>query len=88
MPEENTPAEEKPKKTYRIRILSRDEFVTYPKLRQPVTMLAITYQVNDDIPRTVWIPKDEWTPEKEREIILKDYEKHVATSTEEFEVTV
>jgi hypothetical protein len=69
-----------------VKILSRTELMTYPTPDKPVTVKAVTYQTGFMPPRTVYIPKDEYTPDKEKEVIKTDIEKANTTKHETFEV--
>jgi len=68
-------AEEKPKKEeYEVTIISRDEYTTYPKPGVEEKLIAVTYAYADYPPRTIYIPKEVYSPEKEKEEIRKDIE--------------
>jgi hypothetical protein len=60
------------KKEYSWTVLSRDEIVTYPKIGQAVKTIVVTYVGEGLPPRSVFIPKDEWTQAKEDEVIARD----------------
>jgi len=62
---------------YEVTILSRDEIVTYPKLRQAVRTIAITYVAADLPPATIFIPKEEYSIEREKELIKKDIKRRL-----------
>jgi len=53
-------------------ILRRTELPTWPTPEKPVMVVAVTYQVNMMPPRTIYIPKEEWTPEEEDKRVLED----------------
>ena len=55
-----------------VEILAREEIVTFPKLKQPKTFIAVIYATKDLPPATIWIPKEEYSPEKEKEMIRED----------------
>lgn len=69
-----------------VKILSRTELMTYPTPDRPVTVKAVTYQTGFMPPRTIYIPKDVYTPEKEKEEIKKDIDKASTAKHETFEV--
>ncbi|MBW2559506.1 MAG: hypothetical protein JRE40_01490 [Deltaproteobacteria bacterium] len=73
-------------KKYDVTVLSRDEVTTFPKIGQPVVNLLITYVAAGLAPYTITIPKDEWTPEKERELIRKSIEARLKVKPETFKV--
>jgi len=53
-------------------ILRRTELPTWPTPEKPVMVIAVTYQANLMPPRTIYIPKEEWTQEEEDKRILED----------------
>lgn len=67
-------AEKKPKPKTEVTILSRREITTFPKLKQPVVSVAVTYQSGAAPPRTIFIPKVTWSKEAEAAAIKKDIE--------------
>ena len=75
MAEENKQGEE-------ITILGREEIVTYPKINQPAYQIAVTYATKDLPPKTIFIPKEEYSKEKEAELIKKDIEERRKTTPE------
>lgn len=78
-------AEEKAK--HRIRVLKRTPITTSPRPGEVTTTLAITYQADDRPPRTIWIDKDKWSIEAEKEMIRKDIEERAKVpEVEEYEV--
>jgi len=65
-----------------VTIIDRSEITTYPRLREPVQTIAVTYLAPDMPPRTIFIPKAEWTKEKELELIREDIKKYKAFKPE------
>jgi len=59
----------------KVTILDRRDIITYPKLKAPFTSRAVTYLVEGYPPKTIWIPKDEWSEEEESKRIKKDIEE-------------
>jgi len=53
-------------------ILRRTELPTWPTPERPVMVVAVTYQANMLPPRTIYIPKEEWSLEEEDKRILAD----------------
>jgi len=70
----------------RIVILRRTDLPTYPTPTEVVILRAITYQADMLPPRTIYIDKDEWTPDIEKDRIREDIEKVKAEAPETFEV--
>jgi len=72
---------------HRIRILKRSEITTSPRPGEVVTTLAISYQADDRPVRTIWIDKEKWSLEVEKEMIRKQLEElEKAPPVEEYEV--
>ena len=71
---------------YRITVLRRTDLPTYPTPGEAVLVRAITYQANMMAPRTVYIDKEKWTPETEKEVIKEDIEKAKAEVPETYEI--
>lgn len=67
MPEKPEPLE--------IVILDEREIVTYPKIGEEARTIILTYRYADLPPRTLFIPKEEYTPERRAELIRIDVEK-------------
>lgn len=76
--------EKKPKQE--VTILSRTEVTTYPKLKQPLVQKVITYVAGDLPPRTIFIPVDQWSIDKEKAAIKKDIEEQAKLKPESYEV--
>jgi len=77
------PEKEEKKK---VTIIRRREVVTYPKLKQPVTNVMVTYVYGTLPPSTVTIPKEEWSKDKEAVVIREDIKKREEFQVEEIEV--
>lgn len=56
------------------KVLSEIETVLYPRPGEPQITMAVTYQVGDRPPRTVWIPKDEYSDQTLTKAIREDIE--------------
>jgi hypothetical protein len=75
------------KRRHRIRVLRRTPITTSPRPGETITTLAISYQADDRPVRTIWIDKDKWSPEAEKEMIKKELEELArAPEVEEYEV--
>jgi hypothetical protein len=62
---------EQPKQT--VEILDVKDITTYPKLNQPTVTHAITYRAGaDQVPRTIFIPEADDTPENRAKAIKDD----------------
>ena len=78
---------EEPKPRHRIRVLRRSPITTSPRPGEVVTTLAISYQADDRPVRTIWIDKEKWSAEAEKEMIRKDIEERAKQiAVEEYEV--
>jgi hypothetical protein len=69
-----------------VEILSREEIVTFPKLKQPKVFIAVIYATKDLPPATVWIPKEEYSIEKEKEMIREDIKRRKSFMPEVYKV--
>jgi len=69
-----------------VTVLSRDEVVTYPKLRTPVTNILVTYVAAGLPPATITIPKDEYSLELEKKLIKEDIQKRLKVKPETYKV--
>lgn len=76
---EETPKEE-------VTIIDRSEITTYPKIKQAVVNVAVTYVVGGYPPRTVFIPKTAWSKQAEKDAIKADIERVRATPPETFTI--
>jgi len=74
------------KEKYKVQILNRTELVVFPKVNQPMPIIRVTYYYPPLPPATIDIPKTEYTPEKEKELIRQDIEKRLSQTTETIEV--
>lgn len=70
----------------RITILRRTDLPTYPTPTEVVIVRAITYQADMMPPRTIYIEKEKWTEDLEKEEIKADIEKVKAEAPETYEV--
>ncbi len=70
----------------KVSILRRTDLPTYPTPDKVVIITAITYQADMLPPRTIYIDKDEWTPDIEKDRIREDIEKVKTAVPESFEV--
>ena len=70
----------------RVTILRRTDLPTYPTPGEVVIIKAITYQADMMPPRTIYIDKDKWTEDVERDAIREDIEKIKAEVPETYEV--
>ena len=61
-----------------FRVIRRKDILTYPKVGEEAYSVAVTYIAGDLPPHTLFIPKPEWSADKERELILKDIERRKA----------
>jgi len=77
---------EKEKVEYEVEIIDRREIITYPRIRQPVTTIAITYVAAGLPPETMFIPKAEYTVEEEKKRIKKRIEERLAFKPEVYKV--
>jgi len=71
---------------YDVTVLSRDEVVTYPKLRTPVTNILVTYVAAGLPPATITIPKDEYSLELEKKLIKESIQKRLKIKPETYKV--
>ena len=70
----------------KVTILRRTDLPTYPTPDKVVIITAITYQADMLPPRTIYIDKEEWTPDIEKDRIKEDIEKVKAEVPEIYEV--
>jgi len=70
----------------RITVLRRTDLPTYPTPGEVIIIKAITYQADMMPPRTVYVDKDKWTPEAEKETIAADIEAAKAEAPETYEL--
>ena len=68
--------EERPK--LEVLILHEQEIVTYPKIGEKAHTTVLTYRYGELAPRTLFIPKEEDTPEKRAALIRQDIDKALA----------
>ena len=71
---------------YDVEITDRFEVTDYPKVRQPVQVVLVTYVAAGLSPSTVRILKAEFTPQLERERIKADIEARLKEKPTTFRV--
>jgi len=76
---------EKPEE-YEVTVLSRETITTFPKIDTPVETVLVTYVAAGLPPHTLYIPKKEWTLEKEKELIKKDIQERLKRKPEVYKV--
>ena len=76
----------KQKDEYNVTVLSRAPITTYPKLRQAVETMLVTYVAAGLPPHTVRIPLDRFTPENEKTVIRASIEDRLTKKPEAFRV--
>jgi len=74
------------KPEYEVTVLARDEVTTFPKIRQPVETVLVTYVAAGLPPATVTIPKDEYSLELEKKLIKEDIEKRLKFKPETYKI--
>jgi len=70
------------KKEYEWIIIAREEVTTYPEIAKPVVEIQTTYVGEGLAPATVHMPKDEWSQEKEDEMIARDIHERLKIKPE------
>mgnify|MGYP000442139336 CR=1 FL=1 len=68
---------ENEEKGVEVTIIDRREIVTYPRLREPVETVAVTFIAPGMPPKTIFIPKSEYSKEKELELIRKEVTEYM-----------
>ena len=76
----------KEEKKYNVTILSRDTITVFPSLNEKKEVILVTYVAAGLPPRTIQIPKEEYTIEKEKELIRKDIESRLKAKPESYTV--
>lgn len=76
----------KEKKEYNVTILSRTTITVYPKLGEAKEQVIVTYVAAGLPPRSITVPKEEYSLEKEKELIRKDIEERLKTKPEVYKV--
>jgi len=74
--------EEEEKPEYEVEILAREEITTFPKLRQPVVNIIVTYAAAGLPPASITIPKDKYSKELEAKLIREDIQRRLAFKPE------
>lgn len=65
-------AEELPKE---VQIIDIDEVTTYPRIGEAKKQVVVTYVAPGYPPRTLFIPKEEYSEEKLKELIIEDLKR-------------
>ena len=60
-------------------VTNRHDLVTFPKLGTPVEQRLVSYYVEPYPPRTITIPKTEWSLEEEHKRIQDDFQQWTKT---------
>jgi len=71
---------------YDVTILSRDEVTTFVKIGQPAIVVQVTYVAAGLAPATVFIEKDKYSAEFEKQVIREDIEKRFKVRPESYKV--
>jgi len=71
---------------YEVTILGREEITIFPRLREAVRIKAVTYVAAGLPPETVRIPLEEYSLERERELILEDIKRRLERKPETYRV--
>lgn len=75
-----------PEAKYDVTILSRDEVTTFPKIGQAAIQVQVTYVAAGLPPATLFIPKEQYSPEFEKKAIREDIEKRLKVVPESYKV--
>lgn len=70
----------------KVTILSRRRLVTYPRIDTAARTILVTYMTEDLPPRTIKIPEEEWTPERENAQIRASIEGRTMREPETYRV--
>ena len=62
-------------KPIEVEIIDAHEITEYPLGREPTTTVIVTYRVGAEAPRSIFIPKDQDTPENRAKLIREDWQK-------------
>jgi len=74
------------KEEYEVTILSREEIVTYPRIGEPAHTIVVTYTAAGLPPSVLFIPKVEYTLEREKKLIREDIERRLRVRPETYKV--
>jgi len=74
------------KEEYEVTIIGREETTVFPRLREAVRVKAVTYVAAGLAPATIEIPVEEYTKEKEKELIRADIERRLKFKPETYKV--
>lgn len=69
-----------------VTVLSRREITVYPKIREPVQQILVTYVGAGLPPHTLTIDKEKYKPENEKKLIRADIERRLKEKPETFRV--
>jgi len=76
----------KKQEEHNVVVLSRDEITTYPKLGQGEVTVIVTYVAAGLAPKSVYIPKKEYSLLKEKELIKADITARLGKQPETYRV--
>jgi len=71
---------------YEVTIIGREEITVFPRLREAVRVMMVTYVAAGLPPDTVEIPVEEYSPELEKEVIRKRIEERLKFKPETYKV--
>jgi len=71
---------------FEVEVLRRDRITVYPKIRQPLRIYRVTYIADDLPPATIDIPVDEWSLEREKQLVRRDIERRLRFRPEVYTV--
>jgi len=71
---------------YEVTIIGREEVTVFPRLREAVRVYMITYVAAGLPPATIEIPVEEYTEEREKELIRADIERRLKFKPETYKV--
>jgi len=71
---------------YEVTVIRRRDITVYPKIRQPLRVRLVTYSAAGLPPRTLSIPKEEWTLEREKQLVRRDIERRLKIRPEVYTV--
>jgi len=71
---------------YEVTIIGREEITVFPRLREAVRVKMVTYVAAGLPPATIEIPLEEYSLEREKELILEDIKRRLAFRPETYRV--
>jgi len=74
------------KEEYEVTIIGREEITVFPRLREAVRVKMVTYVAAGLPPATIEIPVEEYTEEREKELIRADIERRLKFKPETYKV--